>query len=600
VLDFLQPDESGEFLGQFDGYKVRECVGYGGMGIVLKAFDPALSRIVALKVLAPHLAANANARKRFLREARAAAAVSHVHVITLHAVSECSGLPYLVMEFIRGVSLQQKINAEGALELEEILRIGSQIASGLAAAHEQGLIHRDVKPGNILLENGVQRVKITDFGLARAGDDGGVTRYGMVIGTPAYMAPEQARGGPLDARADLFSLGSVLYAMCTGESPFGADSVTGTLRRVCDEQPRPIRQANPDLPAWLAAIIERLHAKSPQDRIQSAAEVAELLTAHLAAVQQGALSGGQTGRGSKASFSRSHWLISAGALLLAMMAVVSAKWIPAPSVPRETRPGPSEDATPASVVADDRHDASGAAGARQDAERKVAEWTLARNGALTLHQIGRIERSEELPREPFRVQTVALPNRGLTDRDLDRFRGLADLEGLELLGNRLTDDALVTLAEIRSLRWLYLGKTKIGDAELARLARLTELESLGLDGTRVTDAGLTQLRGLRSLRELLLANTGVTDATLAHLEAFPTLVRLDLFGARITDDGLQHLQALPQLKRLGLQQTDITDAGLERLAALTHLKELNLKQTQATAQGVAALSAALPECRVEH
>src|SRR5262249_48641709 len=148
-------------------------------------------------------------------EGRAAAAVSHEHIVAIHGVDEANGLPYLVMEYVSGISLQERLDRSGPLETKEILRIGMQVASGLAAAHAQGLIHRDIKPANILLENGFERVKITDFGLARAVDDASLTQSGVLAGTPMYMAPEQARGEALDHRADLFSLGSVLYALCT-------------------------------------------------------------------------------------------------------------------------------------------------------------------------------------------------------------------------------------------------------------------------------------------------------------------------------------------------------------------------------------------------
>jgi serine/threonine protein kinase len=188
----------------------------------LKGFDPALNRSVAVKVLAPQLAASGAAQARFAREARAAAAVDHEHVMAIHAVDSTGRLPYLVMPLVRGESLQKRIDRIGPLQLREILRIGMQTASGLAAAHAQGLVHRDIKPANVLLEHGVERAKITDFGLARAADDASLTRTGVIAGTPQFMSPEQAAGEPIDHRADLFSLGSVLYAMCTGRPPFRA------------------------------------------------------------------------------------------------------------------------------------------------------------------------------------------------------------------------------------------------------------------------------------------------------------------------------------------------------------------------------------------
>jgi serine/threonine protein kinase len=190
------------------------------------------------------------------------------------------------MEYVPGRSLQDRLDKQGALSLTEILRIGMQTASGLAAAHAQGLVHRDVKPANILLENGVERVRLTDFGLARAAADAGITQSGLVAGTPHYMAPEQARAEATDHRADLFSLGSTLYAMCTGHPPFRADSAVAVLRRVSDDTPRSVREINPEIPEWLEAIVARLHAKSPSDRYQTALEVTELLSRCLAHVRE--------------------------------------------------------------------------------------------------------------------------------------------------------------------------------------------------------------------------------------------------------------------------------------------------------------------------
>jgi eukaryotic-like serine/threonine-protein kinase len=288
-LDFLAPAEKPGELGRLGHYAVTEVIGQGGMGIVLKAVDQRLQRVVAIKVMAPQLAASTTARKRFIREAQAAAAVRNEHVIDVHEVNEAGGLPYLVMEYICGISLEQKLVRAGALDVARVLRIGMQTAAGLAAAHAQGLVHRDIKPANILLENGVERVKITDFGLARAADDAGLTQTGVVAGTPQYMAPEQARADAVDQRADLFSLGSVLYAMCTGRPPFSGSGALATLKHVCEEEPPDIRTINPEVPDWLVAIVGRLHAKERGARFASAAEVAELLGKHLAHLQQPAV-----------------------------------------------------------------------------------------------------------------------------------------------------------------------------------------------------------------------------------------------------------------------------------------------------------------------
>jgi WD40 repeat protein len=286
IREDLAPTDDPHMLGRLGGYEIAGVIGAGGMGVVLKGFDRALNRFVAIKVLAPHLAASGAARRRFSREARAAAAVVHENVVHIHGVAEANGLPYLVMPYIRGQSLQKRLDECGVLNLVEVLRIGHQIASGLAAAHAQGLVHRDIKPANVLLEDGVERLKITDFGLARAADDVSLTQEGTLAGTPQYMSPEQARGEAVDARSDLFSLGSLLYAACTGRPPFRAESSYGILRRITDSSPPGLRELNPDVQEWLEKIIGKLLAKDPRDRFTSAEEVAELLQGCLAHVQQ--------------------------------------------------------------------------------------------------------------------------------------------------------------------------------------------------------------------------------------------------------------------------------------------------------------------------
>ena len=286
VLAFLQPPTRAGSLGRLAHYEVQEVLGRGGFGTVLKAFDDRLHRVVAIKVMAPQLAASGAARARFLREGRSAAAVRDEHVVNVYAVSDDDeSIPYLVMEFVSGQTLQQKLDKIGPISVTEVLRIGSQIARGLAAAHATGLIHRDIKPANILLENGVERVKITDFGLARAADDASISQSGVVAGTPQYMAPEQARGDAIDHRADLFSLGSVLYAMCTGRPPFRAETTLAVLKRVCEDDPRPVREVNPAVPQWLADVVAKLHAKEPAARFQTAKEVADLLAQYLTELQ---------------------------------------------------------------------------------------------------------------------------------------------------------------------------------------------------------------------------------------------------------------------------------------------------------------------------
>ncbi len=306
-LSFLLPSKVPGTLGTFGPFEVRGVVGRGGMGVVLRGFDASLNREVAIKVIDPQLANNGQYRERFVREARAAAAVAHANLVAVYQVSEdaASGLPYIVMQLVNGESLDQRLKREGRMTAREVSALGMQVAAGLAAAHAAGLTHRDIKPGNILLErpsgstpeakvgsgptHGKHfRVKLTDFGLAKATEDTRLTRTGFVAGSPLYMAPEQASGGAVDQRADLFSLGTLLYETATGRAPFDAGTPLAVLRRLSDETQMPLNRVNPEMPEWLSDAVDKLLAKNPNDRFQSAREVAELFAGKL--VEMGALS----------------------------------------------------------------------------------------------------------------------------------------------------------------------------------------------------------------------------------------------------------------------------------------------------------------------
>ena len=217
-----------------------------------------------IKILEQGYAGSAKSRRRFNREARAAAAINHPNVVTIHAIEEHEGMPFLVMELVVGKSLREWIRETPKREFMDILRIGAQVAQGLAAAHAQGVIHRDVKPANIMLESGVPRVKITDFGLARVAiENVDMTSRQIAVGTPAYMAPEQFRGEAIDARTDLFALGCVLYAMCVGHSPFHGRTVVEIALLVNTFQPPNLADQDPTVPRFLGDMIARLIEKDP-------------------------------------------------------------------------------------------------------------------------------------------------------------------------------------------------------------------------------------------------------------------------------------------------------------------------------------------------
>jgi serine/threonine-protein kinase len=287
-ISFLQPSSNPKALGRLNNYDVLGVLGRGGMGVVLKAFDTSLHRTVAIKVLSPQIATSKASRRRFLREARAAAAINHPNVVVIHAAEEQDGMPFLVMECVSGRTLRERVKQQPGFDLASVLRIGTQIAAGLAAAHQQGVVHRDIKPTNIMLEDGIERVKITDFGLALVALDASqLTTARRVVGTPSYMSPEQVRGERVGPRSDLFSLGCVLWFLVVGRSPFHGAHALDVARKVEEQTLPPLTDLNPQAPPELAAIVARLLAKNAADRFASAVEVRDLLQTYLVKVSQG-------------------------------------------------------------------------------------------------------------------------------------------------------------------------------------------------------------------------------------------------------------------------------------------------------------------------
>lgn len=321
----LQPGTSEAFIGRLGNLDIRRVIGRGGMGVVYEALDPVLNRTVAVKVLSPHLLGDDEAKERFLREARAAAALTHEHIVAIHAIDSHEGTPFLVLQHVDGESLADVLDRETKLPVEEAARIGAQVARGLTAAHSQGMVHRDIKPANLLLERDSRLVRITDFGLVKSVGGESITGVGTIAGTPAYMSPEQTHGAEIDARSDLFSLGVVLYQTTTGRLPFSGDSPFVILSRIREETPKPLREHDPTLPIWFCSIVDRLLDKDPSRRIQSATDLAELLERHAAP---------------PTAARRTNWYVAAAlALVAAVVALVA--W------PRDRgMPSPPARATP--------------------------------------------------------------------------------------------------------------------------------------------------------------------------------------------------------------------------------------------------------------
>ena len=261
-LSFLEDPAHPEMLGRIGRYDVEALIGRGGMGVVLRAYDSDLHRSVAIKVMAPEWAASIAARRRFAREAQAAASVAHENVVPIYNVEAEAKQPFLVMQYVPGTTLQSWVTSNGPPDVATILRVAGQLAEGLSAAHHRGLVHRDVKPGNVLVGKNIDRVWITDFGLARAADSMTLTRTGVIAGTPHYMSPEQARGEAIDHRSDLFSLGCVLYFLAAGKPPFDAENTLAVLHKLVTEKPLPLTEHRRDLPPSFVSLVNQLLTRS--------------------------------------------------------------------------------------------------------------------------------------------------------------------------------------------------------------------------------------------------------------------------------------------------------------------------------------------------
>jgi eukaryotic-like serine/threonine-protein kinase len=303
-------------------YEIKGALGQGAMATVYKAHDPDIDRTIAIKVLKPELARNDDYRVRFIREAKGAGTLSHPNIVTVYDVGEHEGLPYITMEFVDGVTLGQALERGSRMPLHDAVSIGRQLSAALGFAHKRGIVHRDVKPGNIMLVGETMTVKVTDFGICRieGGEATQATRIGDVIGTPHYMSPEQVLGQPADARSDVFSTGIVLYQILTGELPFTGDTLVSVGMKIAKTDPRSLQEVVPDLPASLRRVIDRALKKAPEKRFANG----EQLSSALGAVQKELEETAHAAEGKRRIPLGIKWAVIMGVLIAVTMALATA------------------------------------------------------------------------------------------------------------------------------------------------------------------------------------------------------------------------------------------------------------------------------------
>jgi serine/threonine protein kinase len=566
-------------------YRVVRLLGEGGMGAVYLAHDDTLDRPVAIKTMRPEVAARPGAVERFLREARAAAKVAHDHVVPILHVGQDAGTPFIAMPLLEGEPLDGLLKWEPRPPLGVTLKVGCEVAAGLAAAHAKGLIHRDIKPANIWIEGDpgagrweerFRRVKLLDFGLARpAAEDTQLTGQGVILGTPAFMSPEQARGEKVDHRTDLWSLGVVLYRMTAGRLPFRGANAMAVLVELATHAPPAPAALDPAVPPALSDLVMRLIAKECGQRPATAAAVeAELraigrqLTAGrteaaVARTHPGAdanpfadLDAGPTSDGTAPTElevppppasrrGRGLWAAAGVTVLLAAATVAAVLF----GVSRKKADPPAPVAAPVTTPALP----SLKPAPRADLDRDVARWVLGRGVPVQVRTADgeqEVAALRELPTGPFVLTTIG-----------SKWQGKRDWNGVKGL-----DDEVPTWKGLTGLTTLNLLHGELSEDSFRHIGTMSKLTELGLHASTLTDAGLGHLKGLTGLTELALNGTQVTDAGLAHLKGMTALKTLALDRLPVTDDGLTHLAGLTGLTRLYMVRTRATRSGVERLS----------------------------------
>jgi serine/threonine protein kinase/Leucine-rich repeat (LRR) protein len=579
----LRPDTS-----LSNNYEFIGTIGHGGMSIIYKARQIALNKLVAIKMLHSHLLTEQSMR-RFEQEARTVSSLKHPNIPTVYdfGISE-QGQPYMVMDFIDGITLAQLLKEHGSLLLPEAMDIFIGVAGALEHAHEHGILHRDLKPSNIMLgkrPDGEYAVYLVDFGIAKLADSGPgsvaqqLTNTGEVLGSPLYMSPEQCMGKNLSQTSDIYSFGCILYEAVVGFPPHCGATVIETVFGHLNEAARPLEEARPDIsfPQAFEDLTLKLLRTDPAERYQSMSEVKEALLD----IQGGALTAlsvdpTPTQVVAKAPLKISKHMIigaiSATAVVFSLVLLAMANNVYQQAL--------DENSKSARKLREAQELNDGVRRVRQQLSQvKVAEPAIGKKDA-TFEKLMHLDPSRK---------DVYLQDTNVNDAALPALVRLKQLAYLGLNGTKITDLAINPLVQIPSLTTLELNDTKLSAKAIARLASLPNLAVLKLDGTATDDSDLLALSKMPNLNTLDVSDTAITDKGLAYLAKAPKLTHLSINGTDITNKGLEYL-AHSKMTSIDMWDTKASSGALEILKDCKNLQRLTVSRLKLSKSDLAALS----------
>lgn len=617
-------------------YEFITVIGAGGAGVIYKAKQKPLGRPVAVKMIHSHLV-NVTALKRFLQEAKTISTMHHPNIISVHdfGVSE-DNQPYMVMDYVEGTTLSDYIKKEGALEPEFAVNLAMQICDGLSHAHSHSVLHRDLKPNNVMLvplAAGEYHLRVLDFGLAKlfAEDEQAdhLTKTGETVGTPAYMSPEQVMGKKLSPRSDIYSLGCLLYHCLTGFVPFGGATKMETMLKQLNDPPPPFSEYDIDVSERLEELVMQILSKDPAGRPETMSQVKERLKALMSYHSSGNVSVLSRKEKKKEPPKIEPKKIAMIAVPLVMVSAAGlftyfySQQKPAQTVATSTTPKASETATPESKPEAKPETKIAATAPEQDppAQAAVTQTPAPTQASAQAPAeqvpdykqniddrefLGKFEGREnvrELSSDANDIQNQSLyyvaKLKDLKKLDLSKSKsindsGLAYLKGMSLitllLGNTgVSDGGTGSIGSLKLLRNLDLSNTQVTANGLGQLASCRNLQTLDLHQTKLGNSKLDGLKNLNNLDVLILGETGVGDSALSALSDMKMLKTLFLNSTSITNAGLSKLSNLENLQMLDLSNTKIDKQGLRQLAKLPNLKDLRLKDVKLGNDAVAEL-----------